>query len=287
MLSNKLLYPSFFRTIPSDKNQVAAMIQLLVQFDWMWIALLGSDNDYGLQGMQSLSEQAPQHGICIPYQGIIPSATAGTVQPMRNMVENILKTKVNTIVVFSSKTIFHDFLPFVLERNITGKVWIGTEDWSPSTLISQIPGIQTIGTVIGVAIKDASIFGFEDFERKVVEAAAQRVRSSNVSVGSSNDCLQSTDLYSLAFNNFTIDTYDTTSSFNVYKAVYALAHALHQALGCDVGECSKRSVNPYEVTIDMWWSLVTFLISNKSDFFQISNFLSPPHPSMSAPAVAP
>ncbi|XP_013857143.1 taste receptor type 1 member 1 [Austrofundulus limnaeus] len=268
MLSNTLLYPSFFRTIPSDKNQVAAMIQLLVQFNWTWIALLGSDNDYGLQGMQSLLEQAPQHDICIPYQGIIPSATADTVQTMRNMVENILKTKVNTIVVFSSKTIFHDFLPFVLERNVTDKVWIGTEDWSPSTLISQIPGIQTIGTVIGVAIKDAAIFGFKDFERRVVEAAVQHVSSSNVSASSSNDCLQSTDLYSLAVNNFTTDTYDTTSSFNVYKAVYALAHALHEALGCDVGECSKRTVNPYELLPLL--QKVRFSLYNTSVYFDIN-----------------
>lgn len=247
MLSNKFLYPAFFRTIPSDKNQVAAMIQLMVQFNWMWIALLGSDNDYGLQGMQSLLEQAPQYGICIPYQGVIPTATGDTVQTMRNMVENILKTKVNTIVVFSSKTIFHNFLPFVLERNVTDKVWIGTEDWSPSTLISQIPGIQTIGTVIGVAVKAVTISGFKNFEKRVVEAAEQHINNTNVSISSDNDCLQSTDLYSLALNNFTMDDYDTSSSFNVYKAVYALAHALHEALGCDTGQCNNRSVHPYEV----------------------------------------
>lgn len=247
MLSNKLLYPTFFRTIPSDKNQVAAMIQLLLQFNWKWIALLGSDNDYGLQGMKSLSEQAPHHGICIPYQGVIPTATEDTVKTMRNMVEHILKTKVNTVVVFSSKTKFHDFLPFVLERNITGKVWIGTEDWSPSTLISQIPGIQTIGTVIGVAVKAAAISGFKDFEKKVVDASAQHINNSSVSISRGSDCLQSTDLYSLALNNFTMDEYDTTSSFNVYKAVYALAHALHETLGCDAGGCNKRSVHPYEV----------------------------------------
>uniref|UniRef100_A0A8C6PRG7 Taste receptor, type 1, member 1 n=1 Tax=Nothobranchius furzeri TaxID=105023 RepID=A0A8C6PRG7_NOTFU len=239
MLSNKLLYPSFFRTISSDKNQVAAMIQLLVRFDWMWIALLGSDNDYGLQGMKSLSEQASNHGICIPYQGVIPSASASTAETMRNMVENIIKTKVNTIVVFSSKTKFFGFVPFILEKNISDKVWIGTEDWSPSTLISGIPGIQTIGTVIGISVKDTSIPGFEDFEKKVVEAAMQHM-SEKSNMSSSNDCLQSSDLYSLARNNFTMDQYDTSSSFNVYKAVYALAHALHETLGCDAGESKNQ-----------------------------------------------
>lgn len=121
MLSNKVLYPSFFRTIPSDKNQVAAMIQLLVRFRWTWIALLGSDNAYGLQGMQTLSQQAPHHGICIAYQGVIPKRSDKTVQRMRNMVENILTTKVNTIVVFSSKSKLSGFFPLVVERNVTGE----------------------------------------------------------------------------------------------------------------------------------------------------------------------
>ncbi|XP_038578860.1 taste receptor type 1 member 1 [Micropterus salmoides] len=267
-LSNKFLYPSFLRTIPSDKNQVAAMIQLLIHFNWTWVALLGSDNAYGLDGMQSLSQQAPQYGICIAYQGVIPSSTPDTVQTRRNMVESMLKTKVNTIVVFSSKTILSGFFPYVVERNVTDKVWIGTEDWSASSLISGITGIHTIGTVIGISIKYAAISGFKEFERKVFQASMQHSdtqKVSNVTMSSDNDCLQSTDLYSLARNNFSLDTYDLTSCFNVYEAVYAVAHALHQALGCDSGECQQRNVYPWEILLRL--KQVRFSLDNTSVYF--------------------
>lgn len=248
MLSDKFLYPSFLRTIPSDKNQVDAIFQLLIHFNWTWIALLGSDNDYGLEGMQSLYQQAPNHGICIAYQGIIPSLTGSTVQTMRNMVEGILKTKVNTIVVFSSKSKLSGFFPFVVEQNVTNKVWIGTEDWSAATLISGIPGIHTIGTVIGMSIKYSVISGFDEFEKNFILASQQQSDTQNVSNGTTgNICLQSTDLFSLARKNFSVDTYDMTSAFSVYKAVYAVAHALHQALGCDYGECQKISLYPWQV----------------------------------------
>ncbi len=227
------------------------MIQLLIRFKWTWIALLGSDNAYGRQGMQSLAQQAPHHGICIAYQGLIPSYGDDTIQTMRNVVSNLLTTKVDTIVVFSSKSKLRGFFPFVVERNVTGKVWIGTEDWSSSSIILELPGIHTIGTVLGVSIKNAVIPGFEEFERKVFEASmrhsyAQEVSSVAMSPG--NDCLQSTDLYSLAKNNFPMEKYDITSSFNVYTAVYAMAHALHQALGCDSGECQRKRVYPWEVS---------------------------------------
>lgn len=222
------------------------MIQLLVRFNWTWIALLGSDNDYGRDGMRSLSEEAPLHGICIAYQAVIPSLTADTIQTMRDMVEGILTTQVNTIVVFSSKSKLSGFFPYVIERNVTEKVWIGTEDWSVATLISEIPGIQTIGTVLGVSVKYASVPGFQEFESKVFEDSMKYNSTHEVSDDSS--CLQSTDLYTLARKKFSLESYDITSSFNVYKAVYAVAHALHQALSCDSGQCQRRSVYPWQVS---------------------------------------
>ncbi|XP_070696304.1 taste receptor type 1 member 1 [Pempheris klunzingeri] len=271
MLSNKFLYPSFLRTIPSDKNQVAAMIQLLVHFNWTWVAILGSDNAYGLEGMRSLSKQAPQHGICIAYQGVIPAHRPDTIQEMRNTVESLLKTKVNTIVVFSSKSKLKGFFPFVVERQVTNKVWIGTEDWSTSTLITELTGIHTIGTVIGVSIKYAAISGFVEFERKVLEASLQQSDSEevpDVTTSPGNDCLHGTGLYSLAKNNFPLGKYDITSSFNVYKAVYAVAHALHQALGCDSGQCQMRRVYPWELL--HWLKQVRFSLGNTSVDFDMN-----------------
>nr|XP_020476217.1 taste receptor type 1 member 2 [Monopterus albus] len=267
MLSNKFLYPSFFRTIPNDKNQVAAMIQLLIHFNWTWIALLGSDNDYGLQGMQSLSQQAPDYNICIAYQGIIPTLRDDTVQTMRSMVDSILLTKVTTIVVFSSKSILSGFFPFIIEQNVRKKVWIGTEDWSAATLISSIPRIHTIGTVIGISIQNAVMPGFEEFEKKVLDVMEQSdtQKLSNGSTSPGNDCLQSSDLYSLTRKNFLLEKYDITSSFNVYKAVYAVAHALHQTLGCDSGECQRMRVHPWELLSRL--KEVRFLLGNTSVYF--------------------
>uniref|UniRef100_A0A667X3V3 Taste receptor, type 1, member 1 n=1 Tax=Myripristis murdjan TaxID=586833 RepID=A0A667X3V3_9TELE len=133
-------------------------------------------------------------------------------------------------------------------------VWIGTEDWSVASLISGIPGIHTIGTVLGVSVKYAAIPGFEDFERKSLEILEQDSgpnlqESSNGTTGAS--CLQSADLYSFAKNSYSLEKYDITSSFNVYKAVYAVAHALHHALECDSGKCQKRTIHPWQVPLSI------------------------------------
>ncbi|KAK0147450.1 Taste receptor type 1 member 2 [Merluccius polli] len=245
-LSNKKVYPSFFRTIPSDKIQVAALIQLLVRFRWTWIALLGSDNAYGLQGMQSLSQQAAYHDICIAYQAVLPKRTATNAQTLRDMVDRILKTNVETVVLFSSKSRVKGFFPIVVERNVTGKVWLGTEDWVPAALIAEIPGVSTIGTVLGVSVKYDAIPGFGEFERKMSKSA-DTGDFSEVPSSPIGECLQTSDMYDLAAGQHPLDTYDMASSYNVYRAVYAVAHALRRTLGCDGGACRMRQVHPWQV----------------------------------------
>ncbi|KAG1961767.1 taste receptor type [Pimephales promelas] len=240
MLSNKNLYPAFFRTIPSDKNQVSAMIQILVRFNWTWIAILGSDNSYGIQGMQGLSQQASLHNLCIAYQALIPAVTDETKQYMQDMVKNIIKTKVNTIVVFANKRRAAGFFPFVIDQNVTGKVWIGTEDWSVASTVSSIPGISTIGTVLGVAVKYTEFSGYEDFERLSVPGLKDFGLNSSFNLNV--PCMQNTDLYDMAIKRFPLSQYDIVSSFNVYKAVYAVAHAVHNILNCDSGLCQKYKV---------------------------------------------
>ncbi|TRY87049.1 hypothetical protein DNTS_009147 [Danionella cerebrum] len=266
LLSNKFLYPSFFRTIPSDKNQVDAMIQILVKFNWTWIAVLGSDNSYGAQGMKSLSEQASLHNLCVAYQALIPAVTEKTQQYMLDMVKKILKTKVNTIVVFANKRRAAGFFPFVIGQNVTGKVWIGTEDWSVASTVSSIPGISTVGTVIGVAVKYAEFSGFEDFER--VSASRMKEGGFQSQLPPSAPCLQNADLAEIATAGFALSQYDIVSSLNVYKAVYAVAHALHNILDCDSGWCKKHELKPWQVYQEL--KRVRFSIRNTSFYFDKS-----------------
>lgn len=99
-LSNKLLYPSFFRTVPSDKWQVEVMVILLERFKWNWVAIVGSDEEYGQQGVQEFSKVAANKSVCVAYQGLIP--VYSDPKPMvKVIVDNIVATKVQVIVVFS------------------------------------------------------------------------------------------------------------------------------------------------------------------------------------------
>ncbi|KAI4823722.1 hypothetical protein KUCAC02_012293 [Chaenocephalus aceratus] len=242
MLSNKFRYPSF-SPHNSQRQETGGRYDPAYGPFHTGPGLLSwaATNSYGLEGMQSLSEQAPKYGICIAYQGV------------------------TTTVVSSSKSKLKHFFPFVIERNVTGKVWIGTEDWSKLLLSYQgFVGSTLLGLCLACPSNMQPCLVLKSFEDKVVEAAMQQSDTHEVS-NITNDCLQGTDLYSLAGISLFSRKNDITSSLNVYKAVYSVAHALHRALGCDSGECQMRDVYPWELL----WLIkdVHFYLGNTSVYY--------------------
>lgn len=73
---------------------------LLNTFAWNWVAVVGSDEEYGQQGVQQFAKVAEQQSICVAYQGLIPIYT--DPQPaVTTIINNILLNKVEVVVVFS------------------------------------------------------------------------------------------------------------------------------------------------------------------------------------------
>ncbi|XP_075293524.1 taste receptor type 1 member 1 [Opisthocomus hoazin] len=246
-LSLKRLYPSFLRTIPSDRQQVKAIFLLLQRFGWTWVTLLGSDNAYGREGSEALYKLLIASDVCIAYRGTIPTHEDASSPELHDLVRILTDVKVNVTVVFANKHTARTFFEVVVQRNVMGMVWVGSEDWSLSHIIWQVPGIQRIGSVIGMSVEETEPTMLERFEAwKTAEGSAGSMGAGGGNGGSAQlDCTpRCTGCRSLAT---TPDTYDAQASFNVYSAVYAVAHGLHDLLGCASGVCSKGTVYPWQL----------------------------------------
>ncbi|XP_062449719.1 taste receptor type 1 member 1 [Rhea pennata] len=250
-LSLKRLYPSFLRTIPSDRQQVKAIVLLLQKFKWTWVALLGSDNTYGRSGLGALHKLLSVNDICVAYQGIIPSNKDASSPELRHMVRILTDTRVNVTIVFSSKHIARPFFEAVVQENITGMVWVGTEDWSLAQTIWHVPGIQNIGSVIGMSIRQAESMilkhseSWKNAEESANSTGAGRGNGGNSRESTQLNCTQGCTGCHLLTT--TPDEYDTKASYSVYTAVYAVAHGLHNLLGCASGACNKDRVYPWQL----------------------------------------
>ncbi|XP_071305239.1 taste receptor type 1 member 1 [Agelaius tricolor] len=252
LLSLKRRYPSFLRTIPSDKQQVKAIFLLLQRFGWTWVVLLGSDDTYGRAGLDALQELLIASNVCVAYRGTIPANSDASNPELHNLVRILTDVKVNVTVVFSTRGSVPPFFEVVVQKNITGMVWVASEDWSLAQAIWQVPGIQTIGSVFGMAVEKPEPMMLERFEawkmreEGTVAECGSSAEAGRESVGSTRlDCTQCcTGCRALATVS---DMYDAQGSFSVYSAVYAVAHGLHDLLGCASGTCSKGTVYPWQL----------------------------------------
>ncbi|CAM5105776.1 unnamed protein product [Natator depressus] len=258
MLSLKSAYPSFLRTIPSDRLQVEALVLLLQEFRWNWIAVVGSDDAYGRNGIKTLKEVVAKHDICAAYQGIIPMKGGASSPELKEMLRVLVGTGVNVTVVFSNVDSARDFFDMVVQENVTEKVWLGTEAWSLASEVWSIPGIHRIGTVIGLSVKQAKLPGLEEFESAHVNSEKSNVATCAPDLGAegSSGGSSSNESTSQGCNQICTrchsltsapQTFDIWAAFNVYSAVFAVARGLHNLLGCCSGACSKDKVYPWQL----------------------------------------
>ncbi|XP_072247802.1 extracellular calcium-sensing receptor-like [Leuresthes tenuis] len=249
-LSDKQQYPTFFRTIPSDQFQAEALAKLVKHFGWTWIGAVRSDSDYGNNGMASFLEAAHKEGICVEY-----SESFYRTNPRRKIkrVADVIRRSTAVVVVAfvaggDMKVLFEE-----LARDPPPPhQWIGSEAWVTDPHLLRF---NFCAGAIGFGIQKSVIPGLRDFllDLSPSEVAASPLLTEfwedafNCRLGKSaaageNVCDGTEDIKMLQ------SPYTETSQLRitnmVYKAVYAIAHAIHNAVCQETNyttQCDKHS----------------------------------------------
>ncbi|NXY45755.1 TS1R3 protein, partial [Ceuthmochares aereus] len=252
-LSNAELYPSFYRTVPSDKNLVEAIVLLLNKFGWNWIATIGSDDEYGRGAQELLLSTAGNHSICIAFEGLIPTDLSDpkAKDQLEETITLINKTNVNIIVLFSFSQPAQALLEHSIRMGLSKKVWIGTEAWMLSDIAAYIPNIQSIGTVLGFVMKVDAVPGFQEYVADLFASVqqdkfCQESRKLNDLLNSDMLDTQCSECDHVSLQDI-LPILSRTQIEPVYVAVYSVAYALHRALGCTHQACPKASIPSWQL----------------------------------------
>lgn len=70
------------------------------RFNWTWVAVIGSEEEYGQRGVQQFSKVAENMSVCVAYQALIPVYT-DPVPTVQTIISNINATKVQVVIVFA------------------------------------------------------------------------------------------------------------------------------------------------------------------------------------------
>uniref|UniRef100_A0A3Q3MEV8 Extracellular calcium-sensing receptor-like n=1 Tax=Mastacembelus armatus TaxID=205130 RepID=A0A3Q3MEV8_9TELE len=249
-LSDRKKFPSFFRTIPSDAFQVRAVIQVLKHFGWTWAGLLVSDDDYGLHVARSFqSDLAQPGGGCLAYLEVLP--WSDDPDELRRIVDVMRKSTARVVIVFAHEGHMIDLMKEVVRQNVTGLQWIASEGWTSATVLQTPRLMLYLGGTLGIAIRRGEIPGLRDFLLQIHPDLHQNNSYGNnlfwehtfecrfapppagwVEAGGAL-CTGQEDLENVE-TEF-MDISNLRPEYNVYKAVYALAYALHDMLQCEPG----------------------------------------------------
>ncbi|XP_063291684.1 taste receptor type 1 member 3-like [Pelobates fuscus] len=253
--NDKATFRSFFRTVPSDFLFAQGIVKLMKEFQWNWIALVGSSDDYGIQGTLEFANQAFKNSICIAYQAYIPKDTnySAINGSLHEIISGIKQSKVNVTVMITSLHETQIFLNNAIQCQLR-MVWIASTSWSLSQTIHQLPGIENIGTFIGFAVKSNILPGFDDYVRNQLSLIQQgsllrNATSPKQNIGQQvlsevpdlqekcNECTL------LSPENITeiLSADSLNLAYRVYVAVYSIGNALHYILNGSDSNCSNST----------------------------------------------
>ncbi|KAK7151705.1 hypothetical protein R3I94_008147 [Phoxinus phoxinus] len=245
-LSDRKKYPSFFRTIPSDAFQVRAMVQILRHFGWTWVGLVYSDDDYGSNAAQSFQQEMQRFGHCVAFSEILPNDHKP--RDIQRIMGVIQASTARVVVVFALSSFLIPLMDEVVLQNMTDRQWIASEAWATSLEYHTPRFLPFLAGTLGIAIRRGEIQGLHDYLLRLRPSNDPRNNMLRIFWENMFECSFETrgkqtdgeQFKKLCTGQEDLTTTDTSytdvsglrASYNVYKAVYALAHALHDLMQC-------------------------------------------------------
>ncbi|XP_069004371.1 extracellular calcium-sensing receptor-like [Embiotoca jacksoni] len=267
-LSNRREYPTFFRTIPSDYYQSRALAKLVKHFGWTWVGAIAVDNEYGFNGIAEFIQAAQEYGVCIEYSEAFSSSDPP--DRLQRIIGIIKQSTSKVITAFMSHREMKLLAGELYKQNITGLQWIGSDAWITDHSLTDSEGHGVLVGSLGFSVTKAKIPGLEaylrqlhpsqlpdsqfvrDFWEDVFHCSLGETTNTHRQPCSGFESLQNvqsqfTDVSELRFTN------------NVYKSVYAVAHALDNLIKCHDGTrpfSNQSCIDPKQIQP---WQVLQYL----------------------------
>lgn len=264
-LSNRKEYPTFFRTIPSDYYQSRALAKLVKHFGWSWVGALAVDNEYGFNGIAAFIQAAKEYGVCIEYSEAFSSSDPPN--RLQRIIEIIKQSTSKVIMAFMSHREIKLLATELYTHSITGLQWIGSDAWITDHSLTDSEGHKILVGSLGFTSPKAKISGLEEYLKQLYPSQfpdSQFVRefweevfncSLNKTVNTQKQPCSGHESLQNIESQFT-DVSELRFTDNVYKSVYAVAHALDMLIKCDNDQLSfsnescidPKHIKPWQVS---------------------------------------
>ena len=209
--------------------------------------------------MATFIETAQQLGICLEYS--VAVFRTGPPHKMKQIVDIIKASTSKVIVTFLSPMDLYMVIHELSLHNMTGYQWVGNEGWIFDSHTAALDKHHILDGAIGLSIPKAHVSGMREFmlDVKPLNSSSYdlfaefwetlfscKFKQSKSSAGNLTECTGHEDVTRVQ-NSFT-DMSLMPIFYNIYKGVYAVAHALHNILSCNETCNNKVPLDPFTVS---------------------------------------
>ena len=239
IFEDKKRYPNFYRTIPSDRLQVEALISIINHFNWSYISTINSYGSYGRVGMEILIEKLKKSSKCVAKRVDLPDDPKD-LQFQEAVKELTSNKKARVVVMFTNTQDTKSLL--MAAKNINSLTWLSSTSWYANLQMTEGVEAAANGSLIlqygdwydqefmdhfmNMTLKSNNYKWFREFWSKTFDCSTTMDGSSSKPLCTGNEDLRRS---SFTRKYFTVKP--------VLNAVEAIACALRRSI---LETCPKR-----------------------------------------------
>ncbi|KAJ1080382.1 hypothetical protein NDU88_000598 [Pleurodeles waltl] len=223
---------------------------MVLHFGWTWVGLLAEDSDLGQRGIHVLQEELIKGGACIDFSENILTSRAD--KNAFHIVQVIRNSTAKAIIIFSNDADLVPVLNELVKEKVTGRLWVASDGWSTSAVMSMEKYSQLLSGTIGFESHSGEMPGFKEYTGSLQPSRSQDDVFIKEFWEESFGCKWlDQKLFSDALDNRTkmctgLEKLESLQAYNndvsrvrfknqIYNAVYVLAWALHDLSSCRPG----------------------------------------------------
>ncbi|XP_059108284.1 vomeronasal type-2 receptor 116-like isoform X4 [Peromyscus eremicus] len=238
LLSDNVLFPYVYQIAHKDTCLPKAMVSLMLYFTWTWVGLVVSDDDQGIQFLSDLREEMQRNGVCLAFVNVIPdnmqlyTARAGIYD------KQIMASSAKVVIIYGE---MNSTLEVSFRRwGYLGvqRIWVTTSHWDVTKSkrdfsLDPFQGTVAFAQHCGKVSKFRHFMQIVNISKYPVDISQMRTKWNYFNCSVSETNFSSMNYY--LFNNTVewlsqhkFDMVMSAEGYNLYNAVYAVAHTYHE-----------------------------------------------------------
>ncbi|XP_052616435.1 vomeronasal type-2 receptor 116-like [Peromyscus californicus insignis] len=238
IFSDRGQFTSLYQMAHKGTSLSLAMVSLMLHLGWNWVGLLIPDDHRGTQFLSDIREKMENNRVCIAFVEMIQSTWNSFSYKYWKSLGMVQESSANIIIIYGDNDSLQGLMRNLGQQILTMKVWLMTSEWDLTNIADFFLLDSFHGSLI-FSQHHEQVIEFKNFIQRVnpykypednylpkLWILFFKCSFSELDCHLLENCQPNASLDFLP--SYIFDMAMNEDSYNTYKAVYTVAHSLHE-----------------------------------------------------------